>query len=91
MSTNTCATILGRVTARSVRWLNVPCVMLSVSVIRQVLPHRLCLQLFLTLVILLLVCAAVAKDFQDQAGLGQEGQAEQTYPSVDQIQDRKQD
>lgn len=37
------------------------------------------------------MCAAVAKDVQDQAGLGQEGQAEPTYPSVDQVQDRKQD
>jgi len=36
------------------------------------------------------VCAAVAEDLQNQAGLGQEGQAKQTYPSVDQVQDRKQ-
>lgn len=31
------------------------------------------------------LCAAVAKDVQDQAGLGQEGQAEPTYSSVDQV------
>ena len=34
--------------------------------------------------------AAVTEDFQDQAGLGQEGQAESTNSSVDQIQNRKQ-
>ena len=38
------------------------------------------------------VCvAAVSEDLQDQEGLGQEGQAEQTYSSVDQVQDRQQD
>lgn len=34
--------------------------------------------------------AAVPEDLQNQEGLGQEGQAEQTYPTVDQIQDRQQ-
>jgi len=28
---------------------------------------------------------AVSENLQDQAGLGQEGQAEQTYSSVDQV------
>ena len=36
------------------------------------------------------VVAAVTEDLQDQEGLGQEGQAEQTYPTVDQVQDRQQ-
>ena len=35
--------------------------------------------------------AAVTEDLQDQEGLGQEGQAEQTYSTVDQIQNRQQD
>lgn len=34
--------------------------------------------------------AAVPKDLQDQEGFGQEGQAKQTYSTVDQIQDRQQ-
>ena len=33
------------------------------------------------------IAAAVSENLQDKAGFGEEGQAEQTYPSVDQVQD----
>ena len=36
---------------------------------------------------LAVLTVAVSENVQDQAGLGQEGQAEQTYPTVDQVQD----